>query len=430
MSDPPRPRVVSALSPLCEREIEGLLFDKDAPFELASRVLEADELLRAVHEEQGVEAVLLSPELSGLTAAHCARVRATGARLVGVALDQHERELLDTLEVDTSIDSTVGREELLNAISGQTTTTTEGSRPAPAPAPVGPEHRKKQGTIVAVIGAKGAPGSSECAVSLAGLAARRWPTMLVEADALGGGLALRLGADPSHGSILGLIRAVQAGDGALAELAERWTTKPEGWPAVLLGAPDPRALIDLAEPGAMTRALDALTGLYPLVVCDVGYLLEDSRAAHLHRETLLGADLVILTIGAREPQLHAGLRQLDLILGELAIPSERARVVVNALGGPSHQSKDAITATIGEHLTERDLMVDAWLAWDERGQRRAQQRGKPLALARHRGAYARALTGLLDELFLPATNPKARRRRRRLPAPTTGPEREEVIWQR
>jgi MinD-like ATPase involved in chromosome partitioning or flagellar assembly len=424
----PRPRVVLALSPLSEREIEGLLFDNDTPLELAASVLEADELLRTVQEEHGVEAVLLSPELSGLSPAHCERVRATGARLVGVALDQHERELLDTLEVDTSIDSTVTREELLNAIRGQATTAEE-SRPMPAPAPVGPEHRRKQGTIVAVIGEKGAPGSSECAASLAALATRRWPTMLIEADALGGGLALRLGADPSHGSILGLIRATQAGDGALAELAERWTVKPAGWPAVLLGAPDPRALIDLAEPGAMTRALDALTSLYPLVVCDVGYLLEDSRAAHLHREALITADVVILTLGAREPQLHAGLRQLDLILAELAIPTDRVRVVVNALGGPSRQSKDAITATIGEHLAERELLVDAWLVWDERGQRRAEQRGKPLALARPRGAYARALTGLLDELFLPATNPKARRRRRRLPAPA-GPEREEVIWQR
>jgi Flp pilus assembly CpaE family ATPase len=423
----PQPRVVLALSPLSEREIERLLFDADAPLELAASVLEADELLRTVQEEHGIEAVLLSPELSGLSPAHCERVRATGARLVGVALDQHERELLDTLEVDTNIDSAVTREELLNAVRGQATTTAE-NRPAPAPA--GPERHRKQGTIVAVIGEKGAPGSSECAASLAGLAARRWPTMLIEADALGGGLALRLGADPSHGSILGLIRATQAGDGALAELAERWTVKPAGWPAVLLGAPDPRALINLAEPGAMTRALDALTGLYPLVVCDVGYLLEDSRAAHLHREALITADVVILTLGAREPQLHAGLRQLDLILTELAIPTDRVRVVVNALGGPSRQTKDAITATVAEHLTERELMVDAWLVWDERGQRRAEQRGKPLALARPRSAYARALTGLLDELFLPATNPKARRRRRRLPTPTTGPEREEVIWQR
>jgi hypothetical protein len=174
-----RPRVVLALSPLCEREMEGLLFDREAPIELASRVLEADELLRTVQEEQDVQAVLLSPELSGLSAAHCARVRATGARLVGVALDQHERELLDTLEVDTSIDSTVGREELLNAISSQTTTT-EGSRPAPVPAPVGPEHREKQGTTVAVIGAKGAPGSRSCRAPLAddvgrGGCARRRP---------------------------------------------------------------------------------------------------------------------------------------------------------------------------------------------------------------------------------------------------------------
>lgn len=430
-----RPRVVLALSPLCEREIEGVIFDAQTPVEPVANTVEADELLRTVQQQMQVEAVLLSPELSGLTPGHCERLRAAGARLIGVALDQRERELLSTLEVDTTIQATVTQQELLKAVQGQPSTDAPAA-PVSPPRLVAETQRAKQGkgTIVAVIGGKGAPGSSECAVSLAGLAARHWPSLLLDADVLGGDLALRLAADPSRGSILGLIRATQASDdeGGVTKLAERWTIKPSGWPAVLLGAPDPRALIDLANPGAMSCALDALSGIYPLVVCDVGYLLEDARAARLHREALIAAEAVILVLGARESQLHAGLRQLDLILSELAIPSQRVRIVVNGLGGPSRRSKDAITLTVAEHLAERDLMVDAWLAWDQRGQRRAEQHGKPLALARPRGAYARALRRLLDELFLPAATPKARHRRHRLPTPAlaTDPEREKVIWQR
>ena len=429
-----RPRVVLALTPLIEREIEPLLFDpSDPPLDLLASVVEADELARAVQEEQRVDAVLLSPELSGLTPAHCERVRATGIRLVGLALDQRERELLDTLEVDTSLDSTVSREQLLSAIRGNATA--GENRPVAAP-PVTPSAERGEdrgGSVLAAIGAKGAPGSSECAASLAALAARRWPTLLIEADALGGNLALRLGADPNNGSILGVIRATQAGDGALRELVERWTYEPEGWPSVLLGAPDPRALIDLAQPGAMTRALDALAGLYPLVVCDVGFPIEDARSAHLHREALIAADSVLVVLGAREPQLHAGLRQLDIILTELGIRSERLRIIVNAVGGPSRREKGTITATIAEHLAERDLTVDAWLPWDARGLRRSEQHGKPIALARRRSAFTRALTGLLDELFLPSTSPRAKRRKRRLAAPpgnTPSAEREEVVWQR
>lgn len=213
MSD--RPKVVLALSPLAERQIEALLFDADAPLELTRSVVEADELQGTVREQRP-ETVLLSPELSGLTSAHCERVRATGTRLVGLALDQHERDALAALGVDATIETTVSREELLSAVH-QPGNAESQSAPAPTPVPSSPGQRKQErgGSVVAVLGAKGAPGASELAASFAALAIRRWPTVLVEADVLGGGLAARLAADPSHGSILGLIRATQAGEGAL-----------------------------------------------------------------------------------------------------------------------------------------------------------------------------------------------------------------------
>ena len=224
-----RPRVVLALSPLTEREVEPLLFDpSNPPLDLLASVVEADELARAVQEQQRVDAVLLSPELSGLTPAHCERVRATGIRLVGLALDQRERELLDTLEVDTSLDSTVSREELLSAIRGDTTA--GESRPVAAPpvTPAAERREDRRGSVLAVIGAKGAPGSSECAASLAALAARRWPTLLIEADALGGNLDAPPGRRPQqrvdprrHPSDTGRRRRATRARGALDIRARR-----------------------------------------------------------------------------------------------------------------------------------------------------------------------------------------------------------------
>ena len=431
-----RPRVVLALSPIAERQVEPLIFDHDQPLEILSSVAVADELAREVQEHRP-DAVLLSPALSGLTPSHCERLRATGARLVGLALDQHEHGLLDTLGVDETIDSEVSRETLIAAVKAP-----EGERDdqsAAMPVASSPraqqERREDHGSVLAVLGVRGAPGASELAASLAALAARRWATVLVEADALGGGLAARLGVDPGDGSLAGLIRAIDAGESGVHELVERWLVQPEGWPTVLLGPSDPQIAGELARPGVMTAALDTLAALYPVVVCDVAFLLTDGQQqqqpVHLHREALINADAVLLVLGSREAQLHAGLRQLDLLTDMLAIPAERVRIIVGQAGGPSSAHKTAITNTITERLADRGLSVDSWLPWDARGARRAEQQGRPIALARQRGPYTRAVNRLLDELFIPASVPKAKRRKRRLPtpAPQSG-ERDEMVWQR
>ena len=83
--------------------------------------------------------------------------------------------------------------------------------------------RQEAGLVLAVIGSKGSPGASECAWSLAALADRRWPTLLVECDLLGGALALRVAGDPATGSLLGVANA--AGSMSVDEIAEllpRW----------------------------------------------------------------------------------------------------------------------------------------------------------------------------------------------------------------
>jgi hypothetical protein len=413
--------VVLALSPVAERAVERFLFGRTALVEPRASAPDADELERdAVLAE--VETVLISPDLSGLTAAHCARVRARGIRITGLARDLSERQQLLALGVDDVVAPDDSEQAFLAALRGQSD---EDIGPSAGPEPMDAAFTLPEiggnGSVLAVIGSKGAPGASECAASLAALAAERWPCVLVEFDALGGGLDLRLGVDPRDGSLLGFARAVGGNDGALRELLERWLTTREGWPPVLLGPPEPeQAIGELARPGAVAATLRALASLYPLVIADVGFLLstgDDAGAAcRIHREAVVAADAVLLALGAREEQLRAGLDQLDALLA-LAIAPERLRVAVNGIGGPGAAARSALELVLPRQLAERRFALDAWLPWDSRALARAQRTGLTVAGARRRGAYARALARLLDELFLPVAPAPRDRKLRLLPPP-------------
>ena len=424
--------VVLALTPVAERAVEHLLFGRGAVLEPRASAAEADELEQEVLLAD-TAAVLLSPDLSGLTAAHCARVRASGARIAGLARDARERQELLALGVDDVVEPTDPEQAIRAALQGPANEEPEAPAPTPPePGEAPPRHASadeahartrdnaERGSVLAVIGSKGAPGASECAASLAALAAERWTCVLVEVDALAGGLDLRLGADPRQGSLLGLVRAVAAGDGALGELLERWLTTREGWPPVLVGAPDPEhALAELAQPGAAAGALHALASEYPLTVCDLGFLLaegdEAGPACRAHREAVVAADAVLLVVGARDEQLRAGLAQLDALLS-LGIPPERLRVALNGVGGPGTAARSTLEQIVPGELAERRFALDAWLPWDGRALARAQRLGLPLARARPRGRYARAPARLLEQLFLPVA-PAPRERKLRLVPP-------------
>lgn len=419
------PGILLGLSPLAERPVEGLLFGPQAAVTVLTTAAEADELLtHAQHTE--ARAVLLSADLSGLTPGHCARLRANGLRLLGLALDEHDVERFQDFGLD---------EILLLPLTGERLAAAVAPAAALEAIPVEqtdrgvPSADDRAGGVLAVVGGKGAPGASEFAISLAALAAERWRTLLIEIDLLGGGLDLRLGADPRHGSLLGLTRAVTTGDGAVAELLERWLCGGErGWPHVLLTPPDPlRQLPELSGPGTVAKAIHAAGSVYPLVVCDVGYLLDDGgetgQAVRVHREALLAAGAVVLLLGARDDQLRHGLRQLDLLLGTLAIPRERLRIVVNGTGASGVSSTTELGQAVPPLLAERGLAIDAWLPYDGRGLKRAARLGIPLALAHRRSAYTRALARLLDELFLPVGPPAPRERKTRLLVSRARPER-------
>jgi len=425
------PRLLLALSPPAERCVERLLFDEQSPLSIVASALDGTDLDRLAAEHEP-DVVLLSPDLPALSAARCARLRASGIRLVGLALDGASASALSAFGVDAVVDRYADLEQLRAELAGPTRGTAQSAEPRPAGIDEPRGRRAERGSILAVVGSRGAPGASECAASLAALAQERWPTALVECDLLGGGLDLRLAADGHDGSLLGLVRACSAGDGALGELLERWLVRRPGWPPVLLAPPEPWEPIDeLAQPGAVATALRALAHAVPLVICDVGFLLEEggepTPLARSHREALTCASAVLLVIGARDRQVRDGLAQLDLLRVELEIPNERLRVVCSGLGGPGTGPTRQLAQMLAERLAERGLALDATLPFDGRALRRAERRGTPLAVARRRGAYARALARLLDQLFLPVALAIPRERKLRLPLPAWSASAKEVV---
>lgn len=428
-----RPAVVLGLTPIAERAIEPLLYGERAVLERVDSVAEADELVRLAGASPA-RTVLLSPGLSGLTTSHCERLRAAGHHLIGVALDEHDKHALQRLSVETIVSHDVAPQELLARLREQP------GAPRQAPAPRVAQNAEKDhagGVVMAVVGCKSAPGSSECAASLATLAASRWPALLVELDLLGGGLDVRIGAGSHEGSLLGLVRAAAGGE-PIDELLDRWVVSAPGWPPVLLAPHDSsEALPELAQPGAIAGALDALRARAPFTICDVGFLLsggeEVSPPARVHREALVCADVVLLVLGARETQQRAGYQQLRLLLDSLAIPPQRLRIAVNGIGAPGAASAAALKDALAARLAEHELAPDAWLSWDARAASLAHRKGRSLAAARPRGRYAKAIAGLLDEMFLEHGTVRARRHRLTVPVVRRAErEQEEVAlpWQR
>lgn len=422
MSDS-RPAVLLALSPIVEQRIATLLFGGQAAVTVAASLVELAALERTLADNNGnAEALLVSADMPDLTPSLLSRARTKGLRLVGIATDEHDAALLRDLPLDTVLTDPIDAHALQAAVHESTPDSSNGAATTAELRPGKRHDRERQGTVLAVVGSRGAPGASELACSLAALACGQWRALLVELDLLGNAaLALRLGSNATQGSLLALLRATRSGEAALAELLERWLVSRTGWPPTLLAPAQPEQVIEeLDQPGAIRAALDALAEQYPLVIVDVGSLLAQpgalSPVERCHREALVAADAVLLTLGAREAQLDAGLAQLDLLLDTLGIPRERIRVVCNGAGGPGATPRPQLEQTLTIGLRERELAADAMIPWDTRALAKAVRTGLPLAAAQPRGSYARQLGQLLDMLFLPGT-PVARRRKRLLALP-------------
>ena len=429
-------RLLLGLIPAEEEAIEEALYRGEGVTVVASGA-DAHELL-ALAETHSAEAVLLSAALPGLEARQVARLRAAGLRTAGLALSREAASSLGELDLDLIVETPFSPERLLALLGGRSDPA-EGVAAPPEPRR-GPALRAREGSVLAVIGSKGAPGSSELAASFAALVARDWRVLLSELDGDGGQLSLRLGADPREGSLLGLARALKANEPELDVLLSHWLVEVgRGWPPVLLGSPDaPADLAEASGPGLVEPLLGVLAASFPLVVCDLGQRLrrggEPDPSTRLHRDVLASADAVLQVIGSRQEQLRAGLAQTELLLEELAITPEALRVVVNGQPGSALPRSADTAAVLGRELARFGLVVDAWLPFDEKALRASTRLGVPLALARPKGSYAGALRELVSAVLLPgAPQPLARKRRLRPAAePAEPPPPQEVTlpWRR
>ena len=425
-----RRRIVLAVPAAEEDQLHELLYSASASVLVVGSATDADELLARVGEFV-CDGVLVSPAFPRLTGGHCARLRARGLQLVGIALTAEREQALHELGLATSVSVDSDPGELGEAFADA------GSE---VPEPVASRRRRataraREGSVVVVVGAHGSPGATELAVSLAALCGRRFASCLLELDGKGG-LDLRLGADALAGSLLAAARAVQAGERESERLVERWLSGGEqGWPPVLLSPPEPRSLEEIAKPGTLNRVLELLGSRYPLTVCDLGASLAETSADTVRlpaREALVGADAVVLTLGTRAGQFRAGIAMLNVLLSELAVSPERLRVVVNAQGAPGSLPSAELRRAAETQLAALELSVDAWLPYDQRALNRATRLGLPLVLARPRGGYARALQALVGELFVASSaRPLARKARLRLPAlGISGLEEVALPWRR
>jgi len=138
---------------------------------------------------------------------------------------------------------------------------------------------------------------------------------------------------------------VAAGDGAPGELLERWLTMREGWPPVLVGAPDPtQTLGELTLPGAAAGTLRALASIYPLAVADLGFIL----AAGSMTLALLVLPMVIIAAREAIRAVPDSIRQGSLALGATRWQTIRTQVLPASVPGIATGVILAVSRALGE----------------------------------------------------------------------------------
>lgn len=400
-------RLLLGLVPEAEELLEEMLYGSSSTRGVLASVEEAGRL-EPLAAETEANAVLVSPDLPGLTLDICARLRAHGLHLVGVALDERGERRLAALDLDRLLLLPITGDDLSDALEAESGAAVSASVGVATPG--ADAQQAITAPVVGFVGAKGAPGASACAASFAALAHRRWPTVLVELDLLGGGLEVCVGRGDGAASPGAVAEAVRRGAEPIPELLDRALAGSErGWPPVLLApASSDDGLSALTGTGAVEALVRVVAARAHLIVLDIGWLLTEGAAGDAHRQALAVADRVVLVVGAREEQLAHGLAQLERLLAE--VPHDQVRLVVNGLRGPGAACRSDLSDALDASLTGTDVAVDAWLPFDGRTVDRARRAGSPLAIARPRSRYARAVGRLLEDLFSPARPALAERR--------------------
>jgi MinD-like ATPase involved in chromosome partitioning or flagellar assembly len=386
------------------------VLERAAGVVVLKRCVDVDDLLATAASGQA-EAAVLAADLPGLDARVVDQLRHQGVRAGAVVPPGSAGEAARTRATRAGLTSLVA-EDGLDALPAAVQAVVLAAERAPRPAaePVRQEHEPViGGGVVAVWGPAGAPGRTTLATGIAcELAARRLPTVLLDADPAGGAVATLLGIVDEVSGLLAAGRLAVAGD------------LPAGLPGVLRGC-GPHLGVVTGLPRA-ERWAELRPGLvheiaesgrsHGHVVVDTGAGLEDDGATTgrggRHQLTLDAIDAadVLVVVGTPDP---VGLSRLARGLADLReSTSSLPHVVVNrmrpSLGWSEREVVEALAA-VGHPGPVRFLPDDPPTV------DRAAVSGRSLRETAPEAALTRAIGRLVDAFAPRAAAPGVRRRR-------------------
>lgn len=180
----------------------------------------------------------------------------------------------------------------------------------------------EQSQLTAFVNAKGGSGSTFLACNVAHLLTTisEFETVLLDLDLQFGTLPQYLDVRPARG----LLDAIDVADDLDGVAIGAYLTRHESGLAILAGLRDSAMLQQELVLDRFEMVLELLTGNFDRVIVDLPRQINPFSALVLER-----AHHVVLVLQQSVPSLHDAARMHDILLRELAIPSDNVSILVN-----------------------------------------------------------------------------------------------------
>lgn len=376
-----------------------------AGLQIVRRCVDVADLLATAASRQA-QVALVSMALAGMDAEVVARLSDERVAVVGIAADESSPDAVTLRRLGVHAVVAASRLELLAGGVGAALSAGSPSATSPRPdpsvgaadsAPVRPAP-VRDGKVVAIWGATGAPGRSTLSLGLAAcLAANNRSTLLVDADVYGGSQGQLLGLlDESSG----LLAAAREANRGLLDVDQLASHARSLGPALRLlsGLPRSDRWVELA-PVLLERILDNARALCGITVVDCAFCVErdeeityDTAAPRRNGATLTALETAdrVVVVGAADP---VGLGRLLRALSDLTtlVPTAEPWVVVNRMRPSLGWSEDDVTGLVRRTAQTE---VAAFLPDDPGACDRAVVQGQTLAEAAPASRLTKALRRL------------------------------------
>ena len=255
-------RVVTVAGSLERETLAAGELDSLPDFHLAFRCLERPELLAALRAG-GLDAVICVGIAPWFDFQCREEALSAGVRLLGLAADPVEADILEVAGFAII-------RELQDAVDVASQPAAEAASGASA----------RFGKLVAVWGAKGAPGRTTVAIELASVLAQAEPsTLLVDADLYGGDITQLLGVGEELPSLVPLSRMAARGGLRGDDWRQLLRRVAGGGPVLVPGLLRAELWAEVSAFGWAQLLVEA-RNLFKTTVVDVGFCLEPGRTAH------------------------------------------------------------------------------------------------------------------------------------------------------